>query len=106
MDPSSEDRPLPAADIGAGGTSASFRTELDIQRYTVVDENWAGGVPAQYGVAPRVRIGQAKWFNLLWLIPIGLLVLLVGVAVAKGVRGLPRGAGFHAPLSRHVGVAG
>ena len=102
MDPSSEDRPLPAADIGAGGTSASFRTELDIQRYTVVDENWAGGVPAQYGVAPRVRIGQAKWFNLLWLIPIGLLVLLVGVAVAKGVRGLPAVQDF---MHRYPGMS-
>jgi len=102
MDPSSEDRPLPAADIGAGGARASFRTELDIQRYTVVDENWAGGVPAQYGVAPRVRIGQAKWFNLLWLIPIGLLVLLVGVAVAKGVRGLPAVQDF---MHRYPGMS-
>jgi thiosulfate reductase cytochrome b subunit len=89
MDPSSEDRPLPAADIGAGGSRANFRSELDQRRYTVVDEDWAGGIPAQYGVAPRVRIGQTKWFNLLWLIPIGLVLLLVGVAVAKGLRELP-----------------
>ena len=89
MEPSSEDRPVPAADTGVGGTRAGFRSELDQRRYTVVGEDWAGGVPAQYGVAPRVRIGQAKWFNLLWLIPIGLLLLLVAVAVAKGIRGLP-----------------
>jgi methionine sulfoxide reductase catalytic subunit len=89
MDPSSEDRPLPAPDIGAVGAQASFRSELDSQRYTVVGEDWAGGIPAQYGVAPRVRIGQTKWFNLLWLIPIGLLLLLIAVAVAKGLRGLP-----------------
>jgi DMSO/TMAO reductase YedYZ molybdopterin-dependent catalytic subunit/thiosulfate reductase cytochrome b subunit len=55
----------------------------------VVDEDWAGGVPAQYGVAPRVRIGNSKWFNLLWLIPIGVLVLIVGIAVAKGIREIP-----------------
>ena len=54
---------LPAADIGAGGVRASFRSELDRTRYSVVDEDWAGGVPAQYGVAPRVRIGQGKWFG-------------------------------------------
>jgi len=66
-----------------------FRDQLDTTRYQVVDEHWAGGVPAQYGVAPRVRIGKDKWFNLLWLIPIGLLLLLVLVAVAKGIRDLP-----------------
>ena len=63
--------------------------ELDAKRYTVVDEDWAGGVPAQYGVAPRVRIGRSKWFNLLWLLPIGFVVVLVAIAVAKGIRGLP-----------------
>jgi DMSO/TMAO reductase YedYZ molybdopterin-dependent catalytic subunit/thiosulfate reductase cytochrome b subunit len=55
----------------------------------VVDEDWAGGVPAQYGVAPRVRIGNSKWFNLLWLIPIGVLLLIVGIALAKGIREIP-----------------
>ena len=89
MGPSSEDRALPAGGAGAEGPRASLRSELDGRRYTVVDEDWAGGIPAQYGVAPRIRIGQTKWFNLLWLIPIGLLLLLVGVAVAKGMRGLP-----------------
>lgn len=84
-----EDRPTPAADIGAGGTRESFREELDRTHYMVVHEHWAGGVPAQYGVAPRVRIGRSKWFNLLWLIPIGLLLLIVGIAVAKGIRELP-----------------
>jgi methionine sulfoxide reductase catalytic subunit len=80
-----EGRPTPASGIGAGGA----REELDHTHYMVVDENWAGGVPAQYGVAPRVRIGNSKWFNLLWLIPIGLFLLVVGIAVAKGIRGLP-----------------
>lgn len=89
MEPPSKDRPLPASDIGAEGVRASFLAELDRTRYTVVDEDWAGGVPAQYGVAPRVRIGHGKWFNLLWLIPIGLALLLIGVAVAQGIRGLP-----------------
>ncbi len=63
--------------------------ELDSTMYTVVDENWAGRVPAQYGVAPRVRIGRSKWFNLLWLLPIGFVVAIVAVATAKGIRGLP-----------------
>jgi sulfoxide reductase catalytic subunit YedY len=89
MDSTSGGRPLPAPDIGPGGSRTSFRSELDTKRYTVVDEDWAGGVPAQYGVAPRIRIGHAKWFNLLWLIPIGLALLIVGIAVAKGLREIP-----------------
>jgi len=36
-----------------------------------------------------VRIGNSKWFNLLWLIPIGVLLLIVGIALAKGIREIP-----------------
>ncbi|HEV7185113.1 MAG TPA: molybdopterin-dependent oxidoreductase [Leifsonia sp.] len=89
MEPSAEDRFSPAPDLGAGGSRRSFRDELDSRHYMVVDEDWAGGVPAQYGVAPRVRIGSSKWFNLLWLIPIGVLLLIIGIAVAKGIREIP-----------------
>jgi thiosulfate reductase cytochrome b subunit len=89
MAPSRDQIQEPADDVGAGGVSRSFRDELDSKRYTVVDEDWAGGVPAQYGVAPRVRIGHSKWFNLLWLIPIGIVLLLVAIAVAKGLREVP-----------------
>ncbi|HEY5223510.1 MAG TPA: molybdopterin-dependent oxidoreductase [Microbacteriaceae bacterium] len=72
----------------------SFRDEVDSKRYSVVDEDWAGGIPAQYGVAPRIRIGKNKWFNLLWLIPIGVALLIIGIAVAKGLRELPAVQGF------------
>jgi len=64
----------------------SFRTELDTRHHHAVGDDWAGGVPPQYGVAPRVRVGHSKWFNLLWLVPIGLVLLIVGIAVAKGLR--------------------
>lgn len=89
METAGENEFVPASDVGAGGSRASFREELDSKRYTAVDEDWAGGVPAQYGVAPRVRIGRSKWFNLLWLIPIGLALLIIGIAVAKGLREIP-----------------
>lgn len=79
----------PAADVGPGGVKLSLREGLDSTKYSVVDEDWAGGVPAQYGVAPRVRIGRSKWFNLLWLIPIGLALMIITIAVAKGLRELP-----------------
>ena len=91
---------VPAPDIGPDDSSTSFRTELDTKHYHLVDEGWAGGIPAQYGVAPRVRIGNSKWFNLLWLIPIGFLFLVIGIAVAKGIRELPASAGLHRPVSR------
>ncbi|KDA06372.1 oxidoreductase [Microbacterium sp. CH12i] len=86
---SSQDQHVPAPDVGPDGAQLSFRSELDSEHYTAVDEHWAGGLPAQYGVAPRVRIGRSKWFNLLWLIPIGLVLLIIGIAVATGIRELP-----------------
>jgi DMSO/TMAO reductase YedYZ molybdopterin-dependent catalytic subunit/thiosulfate reductase cytochrome b subunit len=56
----------------------------------VVDPTtWAGSVPQAQGIAPRVRIGRSRWFNLLWLLPIGFVVLIVAVAAAKGLRNMP-----------------
>lgn len=78
----------------------SFRTELVTKREDVVDASWAGGVPPQYGVAPHVRVGKTKWFNLLWLIPIALLLFIVGIAVAKGLRELP---GVQAFITQYPG---
>ena len=84
LDPS-DDPLLCAADKRAStNVRESFRSELIVKRDDVVDETWAGGIPAQYGVAPRVRVGRNTWFNLLWLVPIGFLLLVVGIAVAKG----------------------
>lgn len=89
MEPSPGEHRNIAADNNTDEIRRSFRTELDSTHYSKVDEHWAGGVPPQYGVAPRIQVRQGKWFNLLWLIPIGLLLLIVGVAVAKGIRSLP-----------------
>jgi sulfoxide reductase catalytic subunit YedY len=87
----SDDTLFPAPDKGYSTSSAnaSFRDELDARNHTKVGADWAGGVKAQYGVAPRIRIGQNKWFNLLWLVPIGVLLLIIGIAVAKGLREIP-----------------
>ena len=89
--PPSDDQLFPAPDKGyaTSGVHTSYRTELVKKPHDVVDEDWAGGVPPQYGVAPRIRIGRDRWFNLLWLIPIGLVLLVAGIAVAKGLRELP-----------------
>jgi len=44
-------------------------------------------VPQAHGIAPRVRVGRSRWFNLLWLLPIGFVILIVAVAIAQGLRG-------------------
>ncbi len=80
----------------------SFRSELDLRHHHLVGDDWAGGLPQQYGVAPRVRVRGSKWFNLLWLVPIGLLLLVVGVAVAKGIRGT---SGVQTFIDRYPGLS-
>jgi sulfoxide reductase catalytic subunit YedY len=55
---------------------------------------WAGSIPQQFGTAPHVRLGRDRWFNLLWLIPLGFVMLITAVAVAKGLRNMPSVQGF------------
>lgn len=92
--PTPDDLPAPAASNITPRALAGFRRELDQRKYDAVDSSWAGSVPAQYGVAPRIRIGRSRWFNLLWLVPLAFVLLIIGIAVAKGVREMPAVAGF------------
>lgn len=46
---------------------------------------WAGGLPDERAAVPSVRIGR-RWVSTLWLIPLGLLTLVVGIAVAQQLR--------------------
>jgi thiosulfate reductase cytochrome b subunit len=71
------------------GTARDWRRQLTLGEDRIDAATWAGSVPQSAGVAPRVRVGRGKWFNLLWLLPIGLVLLLVAVASAKGLRGDP-----------------
>jgi methionine sulfoxide reductase catalytic subunit len=45
-------------------------------------------VPARYGIA-RARMGKSNWLNLLWLLPIGFVVLIVAVGFAQELRHVP-----------------
>lgn len=92
--PTPDELRSPAATNITPKALTGFRHELDQRKYDAVDGSWAGSVPAQYGVAPRVRIGHSKWFNLLWLLPIGFVLLIVSIAVAKGLRDVPAVAQF------------
>jgi len=67
--------------------SDSYRTELTTGEDIVDRATWAGSIPPSPGIAPRVRVGRDRWFNLLWLLPIGFVLLIVAVAAAKGLRG-------------------
>ncbi|GAA4025129.1 hypothetical protein GCM10023063_01800 [Arthrobacter methylotrophus] len=67
----------------------SFRSELKRGEDVINPTTFSGSLPQDRGIAPRIRIGRSKWFNLLWLVPIGFVLLIVAVAVAKGIRGLP-----------------
>ena len=82
--------PVQLPDAGAAGLTpkslASFRSQLSKGEDVVDPSTWAGSVPVAHGIAPRVRIGQNKWFNLLWLLPIGFLLLIIAVAAGKGLR--------------------
>jgi thiosulfate reductase cytochrome b subunit len=68
----------------------------------VVDpKTWAGSIPAAFGIAPRLRLGANRWFNLVWLIPIAWALLLLAVATAQCLRGVPTVETF---VRRHPGT--
>ena len=82
---------------------ASFRSQLTVGEDVVDPSTWAGSVPVAHGIAPRVRIGHGRWFNLLWLLPIGFVLLIVAVAAAKGLQWVsPRGPVSIDPKTRDI----
>jgi thiosulfate reductase cytochrome b subunit len=50
----------------------------------VVPQHWT---PPKSGVVPQIRLGK-HWFNVLWLIPIGLVALVLAAGVAHELRSL------------------
>jgi methionine sulfoxide reductase catalytic subunit len=81
--------------------SASFRDQLTVGEESIDPMTFAGSIPAVNGVAPRIRIGRRRWFNLLWLIPIGFATLLLLVAVAQALRDTSAVSSF---IARHPGA--
>jgi methionine sulfoxide reductase catalytic subunit len=86
--PTPEDIPPPAQSSVSPDLVRSYRWQLTLGEEAIDTATWAGSIPRANGVAPRVRIGR-RWFNLLWLLPIGFVLLIVAVAVAKGLRTEP-----------------
>lgn len=48
-------------------------------------DEWAGGLPEEKARIPSVRLGR-RWFSTLWLIPIGVVGMLVAIAAAQHLR--------------------
>jgi len=87
--PGSADLPEQAPSSVSPDAVRSFREQLKRGEDVIDPASWAGSIPQVGGVAPRIRIGRSRWFNLLWLLPIGFVALIVLVAVAQGLRNVP-----------------
>ena len=56
-------------------------------------------MPPQTGITPRVRIGR-RWINILWVIPVIVVLLILSIAVAQQLRTIPAVQEF---ISRYPG---
>ncbi|HTP28927.1 MAG TPA: oxidoreductase, partial [Anaeromyxobacteraceae bacterium] len=45
-----------------------LREQLTEGEDVVDPKAWAGSIPAAFGIAPRLRDGANRWFNLVWLL--------------------------------------
>jgi DMSO/TMAO reductase YedYZ molybdopterin-dependent catalytic subunit/thiosulfate reductase cytochrome b subunit len=78
-----------------------LRAQLTKGEDIVDPETFAGSIPAAFGIAPRLRIGAKRWLNVVWLLPAGWALLLLGVVAAQYLRGLPAVQEF---IGRHPGT--
>lgn len=100
-EPPPDSPPVSQASPASPEAVSEFREKLTKGKDVVDPKTWAGAIPASFGIAPRVRMGANRWFNLLWLLPIGWGVLLVAAAAAQYLRGLPEVQAF---IHRHPGT--
>lgn len=52
------------------------------RRGPITLDDWAGGIPQDRAKLPSVRIGR-RWFSSLWLIPLGIVGLVLSIAVVR-----------------------
>src|SRR5215472_8786303 len=62
-----------------------FETKLTHADDRIRLSDW---LPPQWGLIPHIRLGK-QWVNICWLLPLGFLFLLTGVAVAQELRQIP-----------------
>jgi sulfoxide reductase catalytic subunit YedY len=80
---------LPHDPLAASLTGADDRLRLS---------DW---LPPQWGIVPRIRIGQ-RWISTLWALPIGAAALIVLIAIAQSLRDLPDVKAF---IEHYPGIA-
>ena len=91
----------PNNDGRTGDQAPGYRAEL-LRAEDIVDpEIWAGGLEDKRAIAPRLRVGRDKWFNLLWLLPVGFALLVATVTVGKGLHNMPAVQAF---IQRYPGT--
>ncbi|WP_232321104.1 molybdopterin-dependent oxidoreductase [Mycobacterium shimoidei] len=80
-----------------------YRSEVHPAEEDSIDvETYGGGFDlTRRATAPKLRVGRDKWFNLLWLIPIGFAGLVAAVAIGKGLYNMPAVQDF---IERYPGV--
>ncbi len=59
-------------------------------------------MPQVSGIAPRVRVGRSRWFNLLWLLPIGFVAADRRGGGREGPARRAVGPAVHRPVPRHA----
>ena len=64
-------------------------------------DDWAGGLPQNRAQLPSVRIGR-RWFSSLWLIPLGIIGLVLSIAV---VREMTRYGWYQDFIARYPGTS-
>jgi methionine sulfoxide reductase catalytic subunit len=78
-----------------------YRTEIHHAHDRIDPATYGGGFDnTRRATAPRLRVGRDKWFNLLWLLPIGFVLLVAAVAIGKGLSHMPA---IHAFIERYPG---
>lgn len=67
----------------------------------IVVDDWAGGIPETRAQLPSIRIGR-RWFSSLWLVPLGVVGLVLSIAI---VREMARYGWFHEFIARYPGTS-
>ncbi len=65
-----------------------LRAELTGAADRIDVEEWSKRIPPVMARIPEIRIGK-RWVSSLWIVPIGIAVLIVGIAVAQHLRTYP-----------------
>ena len=67
----------------------------------IVVDDWAGGIPQTRAKLPSMRLGR-RWFSSLWLIPLGVIGLVLSIAV---VREMAHYEWFHEFIAKYPGTS-